>query len=97
MTGSRPTCLLFLRALSFDGTTKRAKYYLNQILKVLFLNSLVMCSSKKCDNLLVEVDIFTILGDSFCVTQNALNLIDKKGRRQLHSSVSLILKYVILF
>ena len=30
------------------------------------------------DNLLVEVENFTILGVSFCVTRNAFNLIDKK-------------------
>ena len=33
---------------------------------------------KKCDNLLVEVDTFTILGVSFCVTQITFNLIDIK-------------------
>ena len=40
-TGFSSTCPLFLCALSFDGITKRVLNYLNQVLKVLFLNSLV--------------------------------------------------------
>ena len=35
---------------------------------------------KKCDNLLVEADIFTILGVTFCVTQITFNLIDIKNK-----------------
>ena len=31
---------------------------------------------EKLDNLLVEMDTFSILGVSFCVTQNAFNPID---------------------
>ena len=40
------------------------------------LLSLVECSAKQCDNLLVETDIFSILGLSFFVTQNAFNFIE---------------------
>ena len=36
------------------------------------------CSLKKRDKLLIEADIFTILGVSFCVMQNAFNFNEKK-------------------
>ena len=39
---------------------------------------LLTCSTKFCDNLLVEAEFLTILDVSFCVTQNAFNLIIKK-------------------
>ena len=48
LTGSGSTCPLFLRALSFEGTTKWACNYLNQNFKFLFLNSLA-------NNLLFEL------------------------------------------
>ena len=39
-----------------------------------------MCSAIFCDNILVEADIFTILGFSFCVMRNAFNFIQIKKR-----------------
>ena len=51
---------------------------------------------KKCDNLLVEADNFTILGLSFCVTQNAFNFI--KIKKQEHRSiVKQVLYYPMLY
>ena len=35
---------------------------------------------KKCDNLLVETEIFAIFGISFCATQNAFNLMKIKNK-----------------
>ena len=55
------------------------------------------CSTKKCDNLLVQTDIFSILGVSFCVMQNAFNFIERKSKNIGHSSENIILPYVVLF
>ena len=38
------------------------------------------CSANFCDNLLVETDIFIILGVSFCVTRNDFSLIKIKKK-----------------
>ena len=43
------------------------------------INFMKKCSVKIYDNLLVEADIFTILGVSFCVIQNVFNLIKIKN------------------
>ena len=61
-----------------------------------------MTSAKKCDNLLVERDIFAILGVSFCVAQNDFNFIKKKEHKGtvqqvLYSHMSYFSKLMELF
>ena len=46
-----------------------------------------------CDNLLVDADIFIILGVSFFVTRNAFNLIIKKNLRAQFSKSSIPLSF----
>ena len=48
--------------------------------------SLGACSAKKCDNLLLETDIFAILGVSLCVTRNDFNFIEIK-KQELRGTV----------
>ena len=45
------------------------------------LSEYMACSAGKCDNLVVETDIFAILGVSFCVTWNALNFNEIKTNK----------------
>ena len=47
----------------------------------LFDNNCKTCYEKVCYSLLVEADIFTGLGVSFCVTQNSINFDEKKERK----------------
>ena len=54
-------------------------------------NPHMTCSVKRCNNLLVEADIFSILGVSFCVTQNSFNFTEtKKTGTQGHSPASIL-------
>ena len=50
------------------------------------VSSDVFC--EKYDNLLVDADIFTVLGVSFCVTQNAFNFIKIKKNMNIGAHFS---------
>ena len=78
---------LFLSARTYDTVTypffpkHDCKFGSNPVgitITWMFIH-LQTCSTKKCDNLVVEVDIFTIF---FCVTQNTFNKINIKKQNR---------------